>query len=85
MKLRSMLKYFDFQNISALRITHRGNGKGALEVRAEDKLLGSILIIPSEIWTDSKAAIAFPAGVHGLYLRYRGTGKLDLKEIEFEE
>ena len=78
-------KYFDFQNESALRITHRGTGTGALEVRTDSKLLGSIAVTPSENWTDSEGTIAFPAGVHGLYLCYRGTGKLDLKEIGFEE
>ena len=78
-------KYFDFQNVSALQVTYLGTGKGALEVRADDKLLGSIPVAPSENWTDSEGAIDFPAGVYGLYLRYRGTGKLDLKEIGFEE
>lgn len=77
-------KYFEFQKVTGLRVAYRGNGRGALEVRAEDILLGSILIIPSENWTASEETIAFPIGVHTLYLRYRGAGTLDLLELEFQ-
>ena len=78
-------KYFELQNTSALRVTHRGSGTGVLEVRTDNELLGSIAVSPSEIWTYSEGTVAFPAGVHALNLRYHGTGKLDLKEIGFEE
>lgn len=76
-------KYFEFQKVTELRVTYRGTGRGALEVRSEDKLLGNISIIPNVNWTGSEETIAFPTGVHALYLRYRGSGTVDFLGLEF--
>lgn len=76
-------KYFEFQKVTGLRVTYRGTGRGALEVRSEDKLLGNISIIPNVNWTGSEETIAFPTGVHALYLRYRGSGTVDFLGLEF--
>lgn len=77
-------KYFDFHHIAAFGVTCRGSGTGILEVRTEEQRLGEIRIKPSENWREHTVRIPLPEGVHGLFLRYRGAGKLDLSELKFE-
>lgn len=78
-------KYLDFCNATELRVTCRGSGSGVLEVRTAQKYIGEIPIVPSAWWRESDTHIMVPAGIHALYLRYHGAGKVDLKDIIFEE
>lgn len=80
-------KYFDFNGEVRLKITYRGTGSGSLEVRTDPLLpaLGVLPVKPAETWMDTSNSVLIPGGVHALYLRYRGTEKIDLKEILFEE
>ena len=78
-------KYFDFQNVQVITVTIRGTGKGALEVATEPegRTYGKISVQPSEGWRSSDIAVAIPDGVHALYFRFRGTGKLDFLQFTF--
>ena len=78
-------KYFDFQNVQVITVTIRGTGKGTLEVATEPegRTYGKISVQPSEGWRSSDIAVAIPDGVHTLYFRFRGTGKLDFLQFTF--
>ena len=79
-------KYFDFRNVQRISVTYRGAGEGILEVRTQEngKSIGTIPIQPSLQWTQSSGTVDLN-GIHALYLRFRGTGRIDLKTVTFSE
>lgn len=80
-------KYFDFSGKVRIKVTYRGTGKGALEVRTDSCLsaIGTLPVKPAVSWMETPGFLSIPDGLNALYLRYRGTGKIDLKAITFEE
>lgn len=76
-------KYFDFQTVRKTTVTYRGSAEGVLEMRTELGVLGTILIQSSACWTNSEVDVSVPDGVHALYFRFRGTGKLDFLQFTF--
>ena len=78
-------KYFEFQGIKTITVTIRGSGDGTLEVhtKPEGSICGKIPVQPSEQWKTTDIAVAIPDGVHALYFRFCGTGKMDFKQFTF--
>ena len=79
-------KYFDFRNVQRISVTYRGAGEGSLEVRTQESgnSIGTIPIRPSLQWTQASGVVDLN-GVHALYLRFRGKGRIDLKTVTFSE
>jgi len=80
-------KYFRFDGDTRLRVTIRGNATGILQVMMEENgaVLNEIPVNPSIDWKTVAMAGNLPAGLHPLYLRYRGKGKMDLLSLYFYE
>ena len=79
-------KYLDFQGIQKIGTTYRGAGEGVIEVRMQENgnSIGTIPIQPSLHWTQASGQVAL-SGIHALYLRFRGKGRIDLKTITFSK
>ena len=79
-------KYLDFQGIQKIGTTYRGAGEGVIEVRMQENgnSIGTIPIQPSLHWTQASGKVAL-SGIHALYLRFRGKGRIDLKTVTFSE
>ena len=85
-------KYLKAENITKITLVLRGTGRGTfavvLDTPENPETLGTCRVSLGEdgrrqdAWTDCPAEISW-SGVHALYLRYQGTGSLDLKEITF--
>lgn len=77
-------KYFSFSGVQRISLTYRGAGSGLFEVLTEENgpFCGKISASPSVSWTNAEEEIEIPDGVHALYLRYHGTGKVDLLQFE---
>ncbi len=78
-------KYFDFNNLTGLRIKTRAYFNGDYEILTDldDEPLGKIHAIGSNIWTADECRFDAVSGTHALYLRYTGTGNSSLLSIEF--
>lgn len=79
-------KYLDFQGIQKIGTTYRGAREGVIEVRMQENgnSIGTIPIQPSLHWTQASGKVAL-SGIHALYLRFRGKGRIDLKTVTFSE
>jgi hypothetical protein len=79
-------KYFDFREVQRIGITYRGTGAGVIEVRTQENgnSIGTIPIQPSLQWMQAGGMVNLN-GVHALYLRFHGKGRIDLKTITFLE
>lgn len=79
-------KYLDFQTETTLGITYRGTGNGKVEVRTEEngEVVGRIAVTPSDGWKQAGIPVNMN-GVHPLFLRFCGTGRIDLKALIFGE
>lgn len=74
-------KYFEFQGVKELKLDCRGKAKGRFAVRTDVQgtVFGEIPVeIDSEDWTEVKAEVRIPDGVHALYLEYAGEGAPDM-------
>ncbi|MCI2068881.1 MAG: family 43 glycosylhydrolase [Bacilli bacterium] len=73
-------KYFDFKKTSSLSIQARGTGQGKVEVFLDnfETKIGEVAVELSASFTSYSSKMEFLDGVHTLYLRYEGTGHLDL-------
>lgn len=78
-------KYFGFQNVRAITVTIRGTGKGVLEaaVEPEGGCCGKVSVTPSASWIKAEIPVSVLDGVHALYFRFRGTGKLEFLQFSF--
>lgn len=68
-------------------VTVRGNAHGVLRIRTEEKgeSCGEISVsVCSQEWTEFKGRFRTPAGVHGLYFQYDGSGSFDLLSFAME-
>jgi hypothetical protein len=74
-------KYFE-GTVSSVGALVRGDADGVLEVRTElsGVLLAEIAVKPSDDWTEVSAEVSV-SGTFPLYLKYRGKGLLDMKEL----
>ena len=79
-------KYFNFQCVRNIGVAYRGTGSGTLEVRTKENgnSIGTIPIQPSLQWTQASGMVNLN-GVHALYLRFCGKGRIDLKTVTFSE
>lgn len=88
-------KYFSFpggeNEAEALErfvcVTVRGNAHGVFRIRTEEKgeSCGEISVsVCSQEWTEFKGRFRTPAGVHGLYFQYDGSGSFDLLSFAME-
>ena len=78
-------RYFAFEKNSRLSLTYRGNAEGVVEIRQHEdgKAVGRIFVSPSKEWKKAEAIRSLNEQESGLYLTFRGKGKLDIREIEF--
>ena len=76
-------KYFQFSGKRQLTVRTRGTAKGALDIFAAEKKIGTIAVHGGSGWIKSSATVDF-TGTAALYLRYHGRGRLDFLEFGFE-
>lgn len=76
-------KYFKFVGNSHISLTYQGNAEGYFEISQQENgpCLGTIQVMPSKSWTNANATIHLNDGIFPLYLTFRGTGKISLKEF----
>ncbi len=77
-------KYFDYQNVTGLRIRCRGYSGGYFEIsdQLDGEALGRIKVGYTNIWTTYEGAFAPKNGKGSLYLRYCGEGTAQLLSVE---
>lgn len=68
-------KYFSFQKMQ-ITVVARGTASGVLEIYADQTLLGTLRIQPSENWQEACTKISYD-GIAALQFHYRGKGRLD--------
>lgn len=78
-------KYFEFCGKLTLKLTYRGNAKGIFEIsdKADGESIGKISLIPADCWSTACTEIEME-GVSALYLRYIGSGSVQLLSFQFE-
>ena len=76
-------KYFDCKGIHQVSIWTRGYCSGSFHVKTawDGPSLGEIQVGFTNVWTEYKAAIDIPDGVHAIYLEYRGRGSACLRSF----
>jgi len=79
----AVYKYFDFDNVSSVTVSVRGEGGGNLLVRTkrEADAVANIAIKPSKDWTQFNAKLQIPSGVHALYFTYEGKYAVDFLDF----
>lgn len=78
-------KYFRFCDCKKLTLSLRGAAGGQLLLSLDEEgtqPIGAITVSPREDWTDFHASLTV-SGTHPLYLRYQGTGMLELLQLRF--
>ncbi len=78
-------KYFDFHNVTGVRIRTKAYFDGEFEVATgiNEKPLGAIAVKGTNIWTPAETRFDKLSGTHALYLRCKGSGVCSLASIEF--
>lgn len=79
-------KYFSVGDVSDFYIKYRtciGEPVGKINVLLGEKKVGSIEITPSADWKTASIPLNVENGTYPLYLKYEGTGYIDLLEIGF--
>ncbi|HIV64362.1 MAG TPA: family 43 glycosylhydrolase [Firmicutes bacterium] len=75
-------KYFDFEGASDVTVRVRGNASGRMVVFAEEgEPAAFVKISPSKDYTDFSAPLKISDGVHALYFRFEGKGRLDFDKF----
>ena len=77
-------KYFDLQGRKRLTVSTRGTASGTLEIRAGAVPIGTVVINPSDSWSQNATEIEY-TGVAPLYFYYVGSGRMDMKGFEISE
>lgn len=70
-----------------LKISVRGNGTGKFLVYTEEqmeRLMTEIEVMPEKDWKQQTAVCSIIQGIRPLYLKYKGTGEVDLLQIEMQ-
>ena len=80
-------KYFAFIGKTSFSIKYRGLGTGQLIIRVQEdgEVLAKYDVTPSLTWKKIKKMVNFPSGTYPLFISYEGKGKIDIKEIWFNE
>ena len=74
-------KYFEFTGSNTISLRMRGNAKGTIYIQtdADQTICGEVkLDIASDEWIDVEGTYEIEKGVHPLYLRFSGEGRIDL-------
>ena len=84
-------KYFDFQGVKSLTVTLRGTAEGTLSVYTDEEENGkageaqlSLRVggsIEGADWEEIEIALSIPDGIHGIFLKYTGTGTIQLRKL----
>jgi len=78
-------KYFDLHDVTGLRIRTKAYFNGEFEVATgiNEKALGTISVVGTNVWTAGETHFDKISGTHALYLRCKGSGACSLASIEF--
>ncbi len=78
-------KYFLFKDLKSLSVLVRSTGLGTLTAYSDmgKTKVCEIRVEPADSWTKLTSDINMPDGVYPLFLVYKGTGMMELMEIEF--
>lgn len=81
-------KYFEFsEEPMELKISIRGNGTGKFLFYTEEQMerpMMEIEVTPEKDWKQQTAVCSVTRGIRPLYLKYKGTGEVDLLQIEMQ-
>lgn len=77
-------KYVDFTNVKKISFTCRGR-EAVIEIliNGERQKCGEVKTQNTETWQSFSTEVDIPDGTHALYLKIKGKGKRDMKEIKF--
>jgi len=80
-------KFFDCTGIKSVKVKTRGYCNGLFEVSTswQDKPLGEIQVEFSNIWTEFKADINIPDGVHAIFFTYKGGGSAQMASFTLDD
>ena len=84
-------KYFSFSDLNQIALVVRGNATGRFELFFEEPKPGApaaycteINLCAKEAWSEVRIDLGCSlSGTYPVYVRYAGTGKLDVKDIKF--
>lgn len=76
-------KYFRFEGNVRLTLTLRGEGEGRFEIYTGEWQKASLVLQGHSDWIQEAAEIE-AYGEYALYMRYTGSGRMQLKEIAFD-
>lgn len=78
-------KYFDFRGVTALALSLRGSFDGTVSVcgDAEGQEEFGRAALAGQAGPELSVPLNVPDGVHALYLRFRGSGSLELDSLRF--
>ncbi len=78
-------KYFRFKGKTNISLTYRGNATGSIEIRDsyDGKVLTAVTIAPAGTWTTASAELDME-GDSAMFLRYHGTGSMQLLSFRFD-
>ena len=76
-------KYFAFHGQAAFGILYRSEGGGTLDVYADEEKIAEFAVQKQELWSKQISDIN-TNGTKALYLKYRGQGHMDIKDIFFK-
>lgn len=77
-------KYFQFENLSYISVSVRGEGRGCLEVRTspQGEPIALIPLYPKPLWKEFSAPVKVAVfGKQALYFTYNGAGHIDLRSF----
>lgn len=79
-------RYFSFSGVKKISISLRGDFTGTAEIclSKDGSAVGEISISPSADWKLFSADIAADDGIYPVFVRFKGNGLADMKEIMFE-
>ncbi len=80
-------KYFEFRNLRRIGVVYRGSGNGRLEFALSENgpAVCMLEVSRTEEWRNLSCPVSIPDGVKPLYIQYRGNGRIDIREITFNE
>lgn len=81
--MTAVYRYFICNQVTKIEITARGNMRGKMVVRTDERgtACGEILLTPSKNWQSYTGTVKLPEGKQALYFCYEGKGKLDFLDF----
>lgn len=77
-------KYFDFSGGQGMSLTVRGcAGRYVVSTETDGSVIGEIVVPETASWQEITADLSIPDGVHPVFLRFKGEGLSELREIRF--